>query len=216
MRLALTVLALCVAQTSGPDPRLLHPDAPDFSAPAPPRSLVTLETTKGDIVIELVRDWAPRGADRFYHLARLGYYTDMRVHRIRAATWAQFGINGTPAIAQAWRHATIRDDPFQPAHPNVRGTVAFAFKDPNGRTTQVFINLRDNRETHDREPFVPIGQVVTGMDAADRLFTEYGEAAGGGIRAGRQDPAFEGGNAWFDQLFPKLDKIIAVRVRGGN
>ena len=140
----------------------------------------------------------------------------MRIHRIRAATWAQFGINGTPAIAQAWRHATIPDDPFQPAHANVRGTVAFAFKDPNGRTAQVFINLSDNRETHDREPFVPFGRVIAGMDVADRLFAGYGEDAGGGIRAGRQDPAFEGGNAWFDRLFPKLDKIIAVSVRGGN
>ena len=61
-------------------------------------------------------------------------------------------------------------------------------------TTQVVINLRDNREVHDKEPFVPFGRVVEGMDVADALFDEYGEAAGGGIRAGKQDPVFQGGN----------------------
>ena len=97
MRLALLVTVVLTLLQSGPDARLLHPDAPDFAALAPARAVVTLRTTQGDIVIEVVHDWAPHGADRFYHLARLGYYTDMRIHRIRAATWAQFGINGTPA-----------------------------------------------------------------------------------------------------------------------
>ncbi len=191
---------------------LLHPGSPEFTKPAPARSLVTLATTKGDIVIEVLRDWAPLGADRFYNLARLGYYTDMRIHRVVAGKWAQFGINGTPAIAKAWRTATFPDDPFMPAHSNVRGTVAFAYKDRGGRTTQVFINLRDNSATHDTEPFVPFGRVIRGMDAVDALNTEYGENAGGGIRAGKQDPLFDGGNAYIDRMYPKLDKIMTVTV----
>jgi len=177
---------------------------------APPRFVVQLETTKGTIVLECVRDWAPRGADRFYELVTSGYYNDAAIFRIRSKTWAQFGIAGDPKVAQAWRPRTIADDPFK--EPNVRGTVAFAWAVPNGRTTQVFINLRDNRETHDKEPFVPFGRVIEGMDVADRLFDEYGESAGGGIRAGKQDPVFEGGNAYLRKNFPKLDYIKTARI----
>ena len=177
---------------------------------APGRFVVQLETTTGNIVLECFRDWAPHGADRFYELVTSGYYDDAAIFRIRAKTWAQFGINGDPKVAQSWRGKTIPDDPFKEA--NVRGTIAFAWAVPNGRTTQVFINLRDNRETHDKEPFVPFGRVVEGMDVADRLFDEYGEAAGGGIRAGKQDPVFQGGNAYLRKNFPKLDYIKSARI----
>ena len=182
------------------------------AAPAPETFTVRLETTKGAIVIECVRAWAPLGADRFYELVTSGYYNDAAIFRIRPKTWVQFGINGDPKIAQSWRPRTIADDPFQPAHPNVRGTIFFAWAVPNGRTTQVVINLRDNRETHDKEPFVPFGRVVEGMDVADALFDEYGEAAGGGIRAGKQDPVFQGGNEYLRKNFPKLDYIKTARV----
>ena len=83
---------------------------------------------------------------------------------------------------------------------------------PNGRTTQVVINLRDNREAHDKEPFVPFGHVIEGMEVADQLFDEYGEAAGGGIRAGKQDPVFQGGNDYLRRHFPKLDYIKSAKI----
>ena len=181
-------------------------------APSPETFKVRLDTTKGVIVIECIRAWAPLGADRFYELVTSGYYNDAAIFRIRPKTWVQFGINGNPAVAQSWRPRTFADDPFQPAHPNTRGTVFFAWAVPNGRTTQVVINLRDNRETHDKEPFVPFGRVIEGMDVADALFDEYGEAAGGGIRAGKQDPVFEGGNNYLRKNFPKLDYINTARI----
>lgn len=177
---------------------------------APARFVVRLETTKGSIVVECFRSWAPYGADRFYELVTTGYYDDAAIFRIRSKTWAQFGIAGSPAVAQSWRTRTIPDDPF--SQPNVRGTVAFAWAVPNGRTTQVFINLRDNRDTHDKEPFVPFGRVIEGLAVADALFDEYGEAAGGGIRAGKQDPVFQGGNEYLRKNFPKLDYIKTARV----
>jgi cyclophilin family peptidyl-prolyl cis-trans isomerase len=184
----------------------------------PAEYTVRLETSKGPIVIAVHRDWAPRGADRFHELVASGYYDDARVFRIRKGTWAQFGIAGDPKLAQAWRTKTIPDDPWNGVS-NVRGTVAFAFKDPNGRTTQVFINLRDNSETHDLSserpgiaPFVVFGKVVEGMEVADAWYAEYGEAAGGGIRAGKQDPVFEGGNSYLKEKFPLLDHIRTARV----
>jgi cyclophilin family peptidyl-prolyl cis-trans isomerase len=180
-------------------------------AGGPSEYKVRLDTNKGPIVIAVHRDWAPRGADRFHELVTSGYYDDARFFRIRKGTWVQFGIAGDPKVAQAWRSRNIPDDPYKGVS-NRRGTVAFAFKDPNGRTTQVFINLRDNSETHDKEPFVIFGEVVEGMDVADALYADYGEQAGGGIRAGKQDPVFERGNAYLKEKFPLLDYITSARV----
>ncbi len=195
------------AQTSK---QLLHPDDPAKNAQAPKLFNVRMETSKGLIVIEVHRDWAPLGADRFYNLVRAGYYDQVRFHRIRKDTWAQFGINGDPKVSSVWRTRTIADDP--PRQSNQRGTVAFAFAVPNGRTTQVFINLKDNSATHDKEPFVPFGKVIEGMEIADKLNAEYGESAGGGIRAGKQAPLFEGGNAWLKENFPRLDYIVRATI----
>src|ERR687896_1849440 len=168
-------------------PLLLNPAAPQFLTRAPDRAIVRLETSVGTVDIEVLRAWAPRGADRFVALARHGYYDGARFFRVRPGRWVQFGINGEPAIARAWRNSTFPDDPF--VQSNTRGTVAFAFAVPNGRSTQVFVNTGDNSATHDKEPFTPFGRVVSGMAAVDTVNSEYGEGPGG-IRAGKQDPFF--------------------------
>ena len=189
---------------------LRTPDAPAMNMRAPDVVRIRLDTTKGIIRLEMYRAWAPHGVDRFYNLVRHGFYDHAPVFRVRAGMWAQFGINGDPKIAKLWRNRTIPDD--QRVESNVRGTVAFAFKDPNGRTTQVFINLRDNSPTHDIEPFVPFAKVIEGMEVADALYAGYGENSGGGIRAGRQDPIFEGGNKFLKRAFPLLDYIVKATV----
>jgi peptidyl-prolyl cis-trans isomerase A (cyclophilin A) len=183
---------------------LLNPSASELNRTAPDVWRVRLDTSQGAITIELHREWSPHGVDRFYNLVRAGYYDNSRFFRVIADRWAQFGINGDPAIARAWRTQTIPDDPRRIS--NTRGTVAFAFAVPNGRATQVFINLRDNSAGHDAEPFVPIGRVIEGMDVADRLYSGYGETSGGGIRAGKQDVLFKDGT-YLQQNFPKLDWI---------
>ena len=177
---------------------------------APSVFQVRLETTKGAIVIEVHRDWAPNGADRFYQLVTSRYYDGNRFFRVVAGRWAQFGINGDPAVAKAWRDRPIPDDPRRQS--NVRGTVAFAFAVPNGRTTQVYIALTDLSATQDEQGFVPFGRVVSGMEVADALNSEYGESSGSGIRAGRQQPLFDGGNAYLDRAFPRLDRIVNAVV----
>jgi peptidyl-prolyl cis-trans isomerase A (cyclophilin A) len=189
---------------------LLEPDARQLNRRAPEMFKARLETSKGDIIVEVRRSWAPYGADRFYNLVRGGYYDEARFFRIIQGRWAQFGINGDSRIANLWRTNFIPDDPA--GQSNVRGTVAFAFALPKGRTTQVFINLRDNSATHDREPFVPFGKVIAGMDVADVLNAEYGESAGGGIRGGKQGPIFQGGNKYLEEHFPHLDFIKRADV----
>jgi cyclophilin family peptidyl-prolyl cis-trans isomerase len=139
---------------------------------APPTYRVRLDTSKGAIVIAVHRDWAPHGADRFYELVTTGYYDNARFFRVIKDKWAQFGIAADAAVSQAWRSKTIPDDPWKGVS-NTRGTVAFAFKEPNGRATQVFINLKDNSATHDREPFIVFGEVVEGMKVGSKYLTEH-------------------------------------------
>jgi peptidyl-prolyl cis-trans isomerase A (cyclophilin A) len=199
-----------------PSSLLLTPDAPQMNTPAPALFRVRLETSKGPLVIELHRDWAPIGVDHFYNLVRAGYYDNNKVFRV-SRNWVQFGINGDPKISQTWRTRTIPDDP--PATPqisNARGTIDYAFAVKDGRTTQLFINLTDNAATHDHPAdglvFIPIGRVIQGMEAADAFNGEYGERALGGIRAGRQDPLFQQGNAYLEKNSPHLDTITKVTI----
>lgn len=189
---------------------LMHPQDEEFQVSAPGKFRVILQTTKGPIVIAVRRKWSPHGADRFYNLVRNGYYDDTRIFRVRDKDFAQFGIHGQPAVAQAWRNQRIPDDPV--VESNVRGSVAFAMgTQPDDRTTQIYINLKDKPEL-DAMGFAVMGEVIDGMEAADALYSDYGESAAGGIRGGKQDVAFAGGNAYFAEHFPELDSIIDATV----
>jgi cyclophilin family peptidyl-prolyl cis-trans isomerase len=203
-------VSCAAAATQGGSP-LLTPHDPRFEKHAPDRSIVKFDTSKGLVRIEVTRAWAPLGADRFINLVRNGFYDDARFFRAVKDRWIQFGINGDPQIAKAWRYQSIPDDPFV-GNSNVKGTIAFAFAVPNGRTTQVFFNMRDNSATHDKEPFVIFGKVIEGWDVVESINTEYGDNSGGGIRAGKQDPVFNEGNAFFTREFPRLDYIKTAKI----
>jgi cyclophilin family peptidyl-prolyl cis-trans isomerase len=171
---------------------------------------VKVETSQGEFVIAAHREWAPNGADRFYELVRAGYYDDSRFFRVVPGYIAQFGIAGDPKVAAAWRN---RNAPADPGHgSNTRGTVGFAMVTPDARTTQVYINVADNRRRIDGQGFAIFGEVVSGMDVVDRLYSGYGETSGGGLRAGKQDRLFEGGNAYLDAAFPKVDKLTRATI----
>ena len=178
--------ALPLQQARSP---LLDPAAPAFAEPAPARSTVRLDTSKGRIDIEVARAWSPRGSDRFVALVRHHYYDDTRFFRVRPGRWVQFGINGDPGIAQAWRGRTIEDDPL--VQSNVRGTVAFAFAVPTAvprrcSSTSATMRLRTiASRSH------PSAEWLRGMDVADALNAEYGEGPGG-IRAGQAGSVLRG------------------------
>lgn len=188
---------------------LLNPGDSWWQHKAPAVFRVRFETGKGDFVIEAHREWAPQGADRLYNLARAGFFDDSRFFRVRAGFIAQFGIPGDPAVAAVWRSRTMTDDPVRQS--NTRGTVSYAMTGPDARTTQFFVNLGDNSRL-DKEGFAPVGRVVAGMEVVDRLYSGYGEAAGGGMRGGKQSPMFEGGNKYLDREFPLLDRLLRARV----
>ncbi len=183
---------------------LLSPRDSAINVRAPELFRAKFTTSQGDFVIEVHRAWAPIGADRFYNLVNHGFFDGQRFFRVRQGFIAQFGIPGDPGVAAAWRPATIADDP--PRESNRRGTIAYAFTGPSTRATQVYINLSDNQRL-DADGFAPFGIVVKGMEVVDKLYSGYGETAGGGMRAGHQDALFAGGNAYLVRAFPRLDYI---------
>ncbi len=180
------------------------------SSHAPAVFRTRIDTTAGSFVIETHRDWSPKGADRFYQLVRGHYYDNSRFFRVVPGRWVQFGIAGGPRVAQAWRHKTIPDDTLK-VH-NQPGYVAFANTGPGTRSTQVYINLRDNSALDSEPAFAPFGKVVEGWDVVEKLYGGYGENSGSGMRAGHQDKLFEGGNAYMDKEFPKLDRLIRAAI----
>jgi cyclophilin family peptidyl-prolyl cis-trans isomerase len=190
-------------------PALLQPSSSFWRDTAPSVYRARVETSRGEFVMEIQRSWAPLGADRFYNLIRAGYYDDSRFTRIVPGYIAQFGIARDSAINAAWVARSFADDSSH--HLNVRGTFAFAMTGPNARTTQIYINLVDNTR-NDSQGFSPMGRIVEGMSVVDSLYGGYGETSGGGMRAGKQGPLLNGGNAYIDREFPKLDRLVRIRV----
>ena len=72
-----------------------------FGEQAPPTFKAKFDTSKGTFVVTVHREWAPRGADRFYNLVKGGFYDDVRFFRVIQGFMAQFGIHGDPAVAAA-------------------------------------------------------------------------------------------------------------------
>jgi peptidyl-prolyl cis-trans isomerase A (cyclophilin A) len=166
------------------------------------------DTSKGEFVVEVRRDLAPLGADRFYNLVKNGYYDDCRFFRVLTNFMAQFGINGDPALNTVWRTANLKDDPVKGS--NKRGFITFATGGPNTRTTQVFINFKDNSNL-DSQGFAPFGEVVSGMDVVDMLYKDYGEGAPRGAGPDQTRVQMEG-NAYLKASFPKLDYVNKVTI----
>jgi peptidyl-prolyl cis-trans isomerase A (cyclophilin A) len=191
------------------DSPLLDPTSAAMTATAPDSYRVRFETTAGDFVVEVRRALSPNGADRFYNLVRNGYYEGVRFFRVIDGFMAQFGMHGDPQVTAAWRAAPIQDDPV--AASNARGTVTFAMTgQPNSRTTQVFINYRDNSNL-DAMGFAPFGEVVEGMDVVDQLHSGYGEGAPNGSGPSQAQIQSEG-NEYLASEFPELDYIERATI----
>lgn len=221
--LSLLVLAASCGQEAPPapppappaprDPQpsnpLFDPKCEAMNETAPAKFKVRFETSEGAFVVEVTRDWSPRGADRFYNLVRNRFYDECRFFRVLENFMAQVGINGEPRISRAFRDATLQDDPVQQS--NTRGMVTYAKTNaPNSRGTQIFINYKDNRQL-DAQGFSPFGKVIEGMEVVDRLHAGYGEG-GPGRNAPDQGRIEHEGNDYLRREFPELDYIRTARI----
>jgi peptidyl-prolyl cis-trans isomerase A (cyclophilin A) len=201
--LGFCAVPLAIHATQGHSAKASLLDPASLNQKAPEVYRVKFTTTKGDVVVQVTRAWAPRGADRFYNLIKHDFYTDASFFRVLPGFVAQFGISARPEVSKAWARATIPDDPVKQS--NARGTLTFATAGPNTRTTQIFINLAENTQL-DRMGFAPFGKVVEGMDVVEKLYSGYGEGApqGNGPDQGRLTNE---GKAYLERNFPLLDRI---------
>ena len=199
-------VAVLASPLYGQSSHLDNPAALNEQAPANYKA--RFDTSKGAFVVEVRRDAAPNGADRFYNLVKNGFYNDTRFFRVVSSFMVQFGISGNPAIMAKWRAATIKDDPVKVT--NVRGFVTFATAGQDSRTTQVFINFGNNSAL-DGQGFSPFGKVISGMEIVDKLYSEYGDGPprGSGPDQGRIQTE---GNAYLSKSFPKLDYIKKATI----
>jgi cyclophilin family peptidyl-prolyl cis-trans isomerase len=189
---------------------LANPASAFWKTKAPDTVTADIETSRGTATIQLIREWAPHGVDRFYNLARAGYYDNSRFYRVLAGFVAQFGIAANPATASLWGRQTIPADSAR--EHNLRGTIAFAQNKPTDRTTNVFINLDDNPQL-DTMRFAPIGRVIQGMEAMDSLYFGYSDIPSSPPPLGNPKRLYGETNKYLDAEFPKLDRLIKVTIR---
>ncbi len=189
--------------------KLLQPDPTELNQPSPETFKIKFETSKGDFIVEVYRDWSPYGADRLYYLAKNGFYDSVRFFRVIDGFMAQFGYHGNPEVTKVWSEMNFPDDPVKES--NLRGYVSFAKRaTPNSRSTNLFINLVNNAYL-DASGFSPVGRVISGMDVVDQLYSGYGEGA---PRGTGPDQALiqEQGNEYLNKDFSKLDYIKKARI----
>jgi peptidyl-prolyl cis-trans isomerase A (cyclophilin A) len=181
------------------NPKLKNPALANEKAPEAYKAKFT--TTKGDFVVSVTRASAPIGADRFYNLIKIGYFSDVAFFRMVPGFVAQFGIAPDPAVSAAWQNAKVKDDPVH--ETNKRGTICFATSGPDTRTTQLFINLGDNNRL-DSMGFAAFATITEGMDVVDKLNLEYGEQP--------QQPDIQMKGGEYLKAFPRLDKIVSAVI----
>ena len=193
---------------------LLQPASPEMKKEAPAEFKTEFKTTKGAFLVQVTREWAPLGADRFYNLVRNGFYNDAALFRVMPGFIVQFGINGTPAISAKWtghqqlnpnyKDIQLKDEPVKGT--NRRGTLSFAKGGPNSRTTQVFVNLSANGRL-DGMGFSPFGEVVEGLEVVESFYAEYGESV-----SRKQGEITQLGNEYLKEHFPELDYIKTATI----
>jgi peptidyl-prolyl cis-trans isomerase A (cyclophilin A) len=195
------IFAIVAAGQTGGNAVLKNPAALKDKAPETFKADFELSNGK-HFVVEVHRAWAPNGADRFYNMVKSGFFDDTRFFRVVPDFMVQWGIHGDPAVSAPWRAARIPDDPVKES--NKRGYVTFATAGPNTRTTQIFINFKDNSFL-DGQGFSPFGRVLTGMDVVDKIYSVDREKPDQGQVQAQ-------GNAYLEKSFPKLDYVKKATI----
>jgi peptidyl-prolyl cis-trans isomerase A (cyclophilin A) len=208
LRCVIPVLCLALAGCNSSEEPKKAAEPPKQDVPAPDVFKVNLDTSKGPVVIEVHKDWAPIGAQHLFELVNRGYYDGIRFFRVTHA-YVQFGVNGDPQVSSMWSSANLRDDPVK--EHNVKGMVSYAKIGPNSRTTQLFINMKDNKDL-DKQGFAPIGKVITGMELVEDFYSAYGDMP---PRGQGPDPTKieTQGNAYLDSRFPRLDFVKKATIQ---
>lgn len=197
------LLSALVATAQVTDTRILQQKAPNTF-------IALFTTTKGDFTIEVIRNWSPLGADRLYQLISSGFYNKALLFRVEPGFVVQFGISQSRAANRFWDPRKIPDEPM--LHKNTRGTISFARSGKNDRSTQLFINLGNNTKLdtvmrNGIKGYTPVARVIRGMEVIEKLNAQYGKQP---IQI--QDSLYKYGNFYFEERFPRLDKILEAHI----
>ena len=206
------------SSTSGPEAKsattsevISNPAHELMTQTAPDTFKVLFHTSAGDFVVQVNREWAPIGSERFYNLIINKYYDQNYFFRVAPGRGAdrfvvQWGIHGDPSINTAYQRspdAKIKDDPV--IRSNTRGRLTFATAGRNSRTTQLFISYADNNFL-DGMGFAAFGEVIDGgMKVVEAINGEYAERPD-------QRQIQNNGNAYLKKNFPNLDYIITATI----
>jgi peptidyl-prolyl cis-trans isomerase A (cyclophilin A) len=183
---------------------LMDPQSAAMQEQAPAEFQVLFQTSAGDFTLDVTRELAPAGADRFYNLVRNGFYDEQRFFRVLPGFVVQWGMHGDPKVMSVWQTANIMDDPVKAS--NTPGTITFAKTgSPNSRSTQLFINLGDNSSNLDRQGFAPFGRVTQGMEVVEAINAQYRDNP-------KQQQITARGNEYLTSQFPELDYIKSARI----
>ncbi|MBN9663044.1 MAG: peptidylprolyl isomerase [Acidobacteria bacterium] len=206
--LAASLLLISCGEKPAPPAKKVDAGKPLKDQPMPDVYKVLFDTSKGSFVVEVHKDWAPKGAERFWMLVNTGFFNDTRFFRVRPEFIAQFGLSGDPNTNAMLSATPIEDDVVK--QKNVKGTISFAQSGKRSRRTQVFVNLKDNTDL-DKDGFAPFGKVTLGLDVFEKLYSGYGEWEPPGRGPNATRIATEGNN-YLDARFPRLDKILRAKV----
>ena len=209
MRVALGAALLSLA-ACGPAPESKQEQLKKQAARTMPDVYrVRFTTTKGPFVVEVHKDWAPLGAERFWRLVDVGFFDKSRVFRVKRNFVVQFGVSPDPRTNAVFNNLAIKDDPVK--QRNKKGMLSFATNGPGTRRTQVFVNLNDNTSL-DKQGFAPFGKVVEGMDkVVDAFYSGYGDMPPRGMGPDPSRLAVEG-DSYAESKFPRLDTILKASV----
>lgn len=177
---------------------------------APEYFKARFETSQGNFDIEAKREWSPQGVDRLYQLIKRGYYTDISIFRVVPNFVAQFGIHNDSVITKSWSSIKIDDEPV--LESNKKGAISFARGGKKTRTTQIFINLKDNARLDKLEysgvkGFPVIAKVIAGMENIEKFHDGYGDKLGM-----RQDSIQKYGNKFIRKNYPEIDFIYKAYI----
>ena len=191
----------------GYDHALLRPAL--LKEKAPETYKVKFVTTRGDFTVAVTRAWAPIGADRFYNLVKHHFYDNASFFRVVPGFVVQFGISAYPPVSAAWESANIKDEPV--VGSNKRGYLTYAKTSmPNTRSTQIFINLKDNAGL-DGQGFSPFGVIdAQGMKVVEMMYDQYGDSTPDNF----QDLITKQGKPYLEKNWPKLDSIKTAILVG--
>jgi|TARA_B110000908_G_C10198377_1_gene424100 peptidyl-prolyl cis-trans isomerase A (cyclophilin A) len=177
---------------------------------APEYFKARFETTQGNFDIEAKREWSPNGVDRLYQLIKHDFYTDIALYRVLPKFVVQFGIHNDSLLNNRWSDVKLKDESVIKSNDSM--TISFARGGKESRTTQIFINMKNNPRLDKLDyggvkGFPVIATIINGMETVQKFYANYGPKP-----AKEQGQIYTKGNTYLKEKYPKLDYITKAYI----